>query len=315
MTDQARSVRDWVNRVQEHLDHAGVCFGHGAGNAADEAAGLVLQGLDLPPDFPETSWDRPVSAGEADRLTGMVGRRVQDRVPLAYLSRRAWFAGLSFYVDERAVVPRSPIAELIAERFRPWVEPDKVERVLDLCTGSGCIGIAAACAFPRASVDLTDLSVDALAVARRNVADHGLEDRVRVIRSDLYQALDPAMGENRYDLILSNPPYVGAAELAALPREYGHEPRFALAAGEDGLDVILPLLAGAPDYMTEQGVLVVEAGNTDRTLAAALPEIPFLWLEFRHGGHGVFLLHRQELMDHAGAVVELIEKRREQDGS
>jgi ribosomal protein L3 glutamine methyltransferase len=319
MTDQAKSVRDWVNRVREHLDGAGLCFGHGTDNAADEAAGLVLQGLDLPPDLPETSWDRPVSAHEAERLTQMVGRRVRDRVPAAYLSRRAWFAGLSFYVDERVLVPRSPIAELIAEQFQPWVEPDNVKWVLDLCTGSGCIGIAAAHAFPQARVDLTDLSEDALAVARRNVADHGLGDRVRVIRSDLYQALGPAMGQDmdntRYDLILSNPPYVGATELAVLPPEYGHEPEFGLAAGEDGLDVILPLLAGAADHMSEQGVLVVETGDADRALTAALPEFPFLWLEFRHGGHGVFLLHRQELMDHAGAVAELIEKRREQDGS
>jgi len=319
MNGHPESVREWVLRAQQRFEGAGLCFGHGTDNAADEAVALVLQGLGLPPDFPESTWDRQVSAREAEELAARVETRIRDRVPAAYLSQRAWFAGLPFYVDERVPVPRSPIAELIAEQFQPWVEPDRVERVLDLCTGSGCIGIAAACAFPQARVDLTDLSEDALSVARRNVAEHGLEDRVRVIRSDLYQALSQTKGptaeDNRYDLIVSNPPYVGAAEMEALPPEYGHEPREALAAGEDGLDILLPLLAGAPDHLSSHGVLVVETGDTDETLARALPGLPFLWLEFRHGGHGVFLLHKQELLDHAGAVVELMEKRREQDGS
>ncbi|TDJ31769.1 MAG: 50S ribosomal protein L3 N(5)-glutamine methyltransferase [Gammaproteobacteria bacterium] len=315
MNAQSESVRDWIVRAQQRFEGAGLCFGHGTDNAADEAAGLVLQGLGLPPDLPAAAWDRRVSGEEAQRLTKMVETRVRDRVPAAYLNRRAWFAGLSFYVDERVLVPRSPIAELIADEFRPWVVPGAAERILDLCTGCGCIGIAVAHAFPEARVDLADLSEDALAVARRNVDDHGLRQRVRVIASDLYQALGQEMDKNRYDLIVANPPYVGAAELASLPPEYGHEPSFGLAAGEDGLDVLLPLLAGAPDHMTENGILVVETGDTGETLAAALPALPFLWLEFRHGGHGVFLLHKQELMDHAGVVVELMEKRQERDGS
>ena len=315
MDRHPESVRGWVDQAQERFEGAGLCFGHGTENATDEAVALVLQSLGLPPDFPESGWDRRVSSQEAENLTGLVETRLRDRVPAAYLSRRAWFAGLPFYVDERVLVPRSPIAELIADQFQPWVEPDRVERVLDLCTGCGCIGVAAAYAFPQASVDLTDLSEDALCVARRNVADHGLEDRVHVIRSDLYQALGQEMDNTRYDLIVSNPPYVGAEELASLPPEYRHEPREALAAGEDGLDILLPLLAGAPEHLRSHGVLVVETGDTDETLARALPELPFLWLEFRHGGHGVFLLHRQELLDHAGTVVELMEKRRQRDGS
>lgn len=304
------SVHDWVDRARKSLEEAGLCFGHGTDNALDEAAALVLQALGLPPDPSDTDLTRRVGPDEDALLRRRLEQRIQRRVPAAYLSGEAWFAGLPFYVDQRTLVPRSPIAELIEERFSPWVDERSVKRVLDLCTGGGCIGIAVALAFPDASVDLTDLSLDALAVAGENVRRHGVEDRVEVLHSDLYAAL----AGRRYDLIVCNPPYVSRAEMETLPAEFRHEPELGLAGGEDGLDLVLPVLAGAAMQLSESGVLVVEVGNGQEALNAALPDIPFLWLEFRRGGHGVFLLHRQELIDHADALRELTEARRDRNG-
>ena len=222
----------------------------------------------------------------------LLKRRVAVRKPAAYLTQRAWFMGLPFYVDERALVPRSPLAELIERHFAPWLPDSRtVGGILDLGTGSGCIGLACAYAFPDARVDLADISAEALEVALRNVTEHGLEDQVEVIQSDLFSALKG----RRYDLIISNPPYVGLEELDSLPAEYQHEPRLGLAAGTEGLDVVMEILHQAADYLSRDGLLIVEVGNAQYALCAALPDVPFTWLEFEHGGQGVFLLNAAQL--------------------
>jgi ribosomal protein L3 glutamine methyltransferase len=226
-------------------------------------------------------------------VLALLEERIARRVPAAYLMGRMWFAGLEFEVDERVIVPRSPFAELIAARFEPWVEPQSVRRILDIGTGSGCMAIACAQAFPRARVDAVDLSADALEVARRNVARHGVGDRVRLLEGDCFGPV----GAARYELIVSNPPYVSDAEMDALPREYRHEPDCALRAGADGLDVVRRILAGAPAHLAPQGVLVVEVGDSEERLVAAYPRLPFVWLEFEHGGGGVCLLRRADF-DH-----------------
>ena len=280
-------IRDLVER----FDDAGLSYGHGTGNSLDEAAWLVFAALGLDHGDVPDAYSNPVQAAELAKIEELASRRIRQRVPLAYLLNQAWFAGLEFYVDERVLVPRSPIAELIAARFSPWLGAETVTRAADLGTGSGCIAIALAYAFPDADVDAVEISSDALAVATINIARHGLEGRVHAVESDLFDAL----GGRRYELIVSNPPYVDSADMDSLPREYRHEPELGLAAGPDGLDAVRRILTQASRFLTDNGILVCEVGNSQPALEAAFPDVAFVWLEFEHGGSGVFLLNKQDL--------------------
>ena len=286
------TVRALITEGARRLARARVCFGHGTDNARDEAAVLVLHALRLRRAASGAALSRArVPAAAATRARALITRRIRERIPSAYLTGVAGFAGLSFRVDPRVLIPRSPIAELIERGFAPWVEPQRVRRVLDLGTGSGCIAVAAARALPRARVDAVDISPAALAVAASNVRRHRLGARVRLVRSDHFRALRG----RTYDIIVSNPPYVGARELAGLPREYRHEPRLALAAGRAGLDSVRIILREAARHLRPRGVLVVEVGNTELALRRAYPRLPFLWLAFERGGGGVFVLTRAQL--------------------
>ena len=287
------SIQDYIRWGASRFNAAGLFFGHGTDNALDEATQLILFALHLPPDLPVNYRDCRLTSDERVAVVDLFERRIAERRPAAYLTNKAWFAGLEFYVDENVLVPRSPIAELVEAGFDPWVDPESVRRVLDLCTGSGCIGIAAAVHLPDAKVDLADVSAAALQVAARNLGAHGLEERVRVLESDLFDAL----GGQRYDVIVSNPPYVSFAELESLPEEYQREPKLGLAGGESGLELVLRILRDAPDHLNDDGVLVVELGNTAAELEGRFPDVPFLWLEFERGGEGVFLMNRQQLVE------------------
>jgi ribosomal protein L3 glutamine methyltransferase len=288
---ELKSLRDFVRWGASRFNAAGLCFGHGTDNALDEALLLVLHAVHLDYELPAEFLDTRVTAAERAAILELLGRRIDERVPAAYLTHRARFAGAWFHVDEHVLVPRSPLAELIERRFEPFVQADAVRRVLDLCTGSGCIAVACAHAFPDARVDATELSEPAAAVARRNVAEHGVADRVAVRVGDLYAPI----GRARYDVILSNPPYVSDAEMAALPAEYRREPALGLAAGADGLAVVRRILADARRHLEPGGILVVEVGDSAERLAAAYPQVPFLWLDLERGGSGVFLLTAAEL--------------------
>ncbi|MGB5064197.1 MAG: 50S ribosomal protein L3 N(5)-glutamine methyltransferase [Candidatus Competibacter sp.] len=286
------TIRDLIRWGASHMNEAGLHFGHGTDNAIDEAAALVLHALHLPPDLHAEYLQSRLTPAEKQAALRLLKRRITERKPAAYLTQRAWFMGLPFYVDERVLVPRSPLAELIERHFAPWLPDSRaVGGILDLGTGSGCIGLACAYAFPDARVDLVDISAEALEVARRNVDEHGLEDQVEVIQSDLFSALKG----RHYDLIVSNPPYVGLEELDGLPAEYRHEPRLGLVAGAEGLDVVVEILRQAADYLNRDGLLIVEVGNAQYALCEMLPDVPFTWLEFEHGGQGVFLLNVAQL--------------------
>ena len=277
--------------AKQCFDEADLYFGHGTDNAYDEAAFLVLRALDLPFEIDDDQLNQSLSSEVKDYLIKLVTHRIEQRQPVAYMLNEAWFCGLPFYVDERVLVPRSPLAELIGQRFSPWIVVEDVSRILDVGTGSGCIAIASALAFSDATVDAVDISADALAVAEENSCRHGVNDRLRLIRSDLYENLQ----EQRYDIIIANPPYVGAEEMAILPEEFRHEPRLGLQAGEDGLDIVRRLIAESRSHLNDTGILVVEVGNGQQALIEAFPLLPFLWLEFEFGGHGVFLLTTQQL--------------------
>jgi ribosomal protein L3 glutamine methyltransferase len=284
-------VADLVRHGAAAFERAGLAFGHGTDNAIDEAAALVFHALELDHAAADTAYNlRPEPAGVA-RVLALFDERIARRVPAAYLMGRMWFAGLEFEVDPRVIVPRSPFAELIHAHFRPWIDPARVRRILDIGTGSGCIAIACAVAFPDARVDAVDVSQQALEVARRNVARHGVGDRVHLYQGDVYAPL----GDARYDLIVSNPPYVSDAEMHALPPEYQHEPDLALRAGADGLDVVRRILDGLPRHLEADGALFVEVGDSDERMQQAFPDLPLTWLEFEHGGGGVFLLSGGDL--------------------
>ena len=298
MTTELATIIDFIRYGASRFAAAGLTFGHSYDNAVDEATHLVLQTLNLPHDLSPAYGQARLTASEREAVIALIDRRVTERVPVAYLTGRAWFAGLEFISDRRALVPRSPIAELILGGFSPWLDDREVQRALDLCTGSGCIGIAMASHNPDWQVDLVDISDEALELARENIAYQNVGSQVRAIASDLFAALE---GE-RYDLIVSNPPYVTEDEFAALPAEYAHEPRLGLTAGNQGLDIALRILAQAPDHLNENGVLIVEVGESERALVERLPEVPFNWVEFQVGQMGVLVIEREDLVRHRAAI-------------
>ncbi|MCE2573219.1 50S ribosomal protein L3 N(5)-glutamine methyltransferase [Motilimonas eburnea] len=287
---ELHTIGDMIRWSASQFSANGLFYGHGSDNAWDEAVQLILPSLHLPLNMGDAVYQAKLLTSERDALVSLVARRIIERVPTAYLTNRAWFAGLEFYVDERVLVPRSPFAELIGQGFAPWLTSEP-QRVLDLCTGSACIAIACAYAFPAAEVDAVDISIDALDVAQINICDHGLEQQVFPIQSDLFDELKG----HKYDLIVSNPPYVDAEDMASLPDEFTHEPELGLAAGFDGLDLVRRMLAQAADMLTDDGILLVEVGNSQIHLEQAYPQVPFTWLEFEHGGHGVFMLTQAQL--------------------
>lgn len=286
-----RSLRALVEWAEERLAAAPLTYGHGTDNPRDEAVWLVASAIGLSPVDPDLDPELPVSAEAAQRAAQLVERRIAEQTPTAYLTGQAWFAGLEFRVDERALVPRSPLAEPIAQRFAPWVGDRPVARILDLGTGCGCIAVACAYAFPEARVHASDTDADALALAAENVRSHGLEQRVELFQADIFEGLP----DDRYDLIVSNPPYVDAPAMAALPPEYRQEPAHALAAGAEGLAVVDRILAQARARLAFDGVLVVEVGRAGATLERRHPALEFVWLDFAHGGDGVFLLSADAL--------------------
>jgi ribosomal protein L3 glutamine methyltransferase len=287
------TLQDMLRWTVSRFNAAGLFYGHGTDNSWDEAIQLVLPTLYLPLDVPPHILNSRLTTSERSRIVNRVVRRINERTPTAYLTNKAWFCGLEFFVDERVLVPRSPIGELIEEEFQPWLQ-SAPSRVMDLCTGSGCIAIACAHAFPEAEVDAIDISTDALAVAEQNVQDHGMEQQVFPIRSDLFRDL-PAL--DKYDLIVSNPPYVDQEDMDSLPEEFTHEPELGLAAGTDGLKLVRRILANAPDYLNENGVLICEVGNSMVHMMEQYPQIPFTWIEFSNGGHGVFALTKEQLVE------------------
>jgi ribosomal protein L3 glutamine methyltransferase len=280
-----------LRRATQRLSRARLYYGHGTETPADDAAALLAHARGLKRPLVERDLAATVPLRAQLRLERLLQRRIRDRVPVVYLTNLCWYAGIPFYIDERVLIPRSPIAELIESRFAPWVDPSAVRHIADLGTGSGCIALAAAVYFPRARVDAVDISADALEVARINRAALGLSRRVRLVRSDFFEQL----AGRRYDIIVSNPPYVGTAEFNGLPPEYGHEPAGALRSGRDGMDAVRVLLAQSAAHLTEQGVLVVEVGNTETRLRRAFPKLPFMWFSFARGGGGVFLLTAAQL--------------------
>ena len=289
--DQLTTMGDFVRWGASRFNETGLTFGHGIDNALDEAFHLVTHALHLPHDIPPYMIETTLIRDERVVVFELLQKRVTSRLPAPYLTNEAWFAGLPFYVDERVLIPRSPIAELIEAGFEPWVDASRVDDILDLCTGSGCIAIASALVYPHARVDATDLSADALQVAQKNVERHQVMDQLSLFEGDLFQGLK----DRQYDVIVSNPPYVDAEDMAALTEEYHHEPAFALAAGEDGLDIVRRILRQAGDYLKPGGILIVEVGNSAAALVEAYPEVPFTWIEFERGGHGVFMLTEEHL--------------------
>ena len=288
------TLRDYIRWAASRFTQAKVSFGHGTVTAIDEAAALVLHTVYQPYNLAEAYLDTVLTMNERQAVIDIIDRRINERIPAAYLTNEAIFAGLSFYVDDRVLVPRSPIAELIEQRFSPWVEEDQVGRILDLCTGSACIAIACAYAFPDALVDAVDLSADALAVAEINIENHQVSESVTIYQSDLFKNLPAAL----YDVIVSNPPYVCHEEWEQLPKEFRAEPDIGFKGGFTGLDIVLRILVDADDYLAEQGILIVEVGSSAETLQNTFLNVPFYWLDFERGGDGVFLLTAEQVHDY-----------------
>ena len=304
MPADLRTIVDFIRYGASRFNAAGLSFGHSMDNALDEATQLVLHALHLPHDLPPAYGQAALTGEEKQEVMALFARRINERVPACYLTGEAWFAGLSFKSDPRALVPRSPIAELIESGFEPWLGEREVRRALDLCTGSGCIGIAMAHYHPHWQVDAVDISDDALALAAENV-ERLHADNVRLLKSDLFAGLEGEV----YDLIVTNPPYVTHAETDALPAEYRHEPELGLRAGEDGLDIALAILRDAPAHLSGHGLLVCEVGESERALVRLLPELPLAWVEFKVGQMGVFVAERADLLAQHDKIRALADAR------
>lgn len=294
ITEALLTIRDWLRYSVSRLEESGVFFGHGTDNAYDESVWLVMSALHLPLDTLDNFLDARITQEEAKHLAHLIERRVTERVPTAYLLREAWLKGFKFYVDERVIVPRSFIAELLEDSLAPWIEyPEMVESAADICTGSGCLGVLLAHAFPNATVDVVDISPEAIAVANINIKNYGLEEQITAVQSDMFSGLKG----KTYDLIISNPPYVDAPAMSALPQEYRNEPQIALGSGVAGLDHTHILLKEAKKYLNDDGILVVEIGHNRDALLDAYPELPFTWLDVESGNEFVFLLTKEQLPD------------------
>lgn len=286
-------VRECLERITAQLTQSDLFHGHGIDNAWDEAVALVCHVLHLPIDCDDSVLQHTVSNVQWQRMEHLTKRRIDERVPIFYLTQQAWFMGLPFYVDERVLIPRSPFAEWIEKRFEPWVDPHQVQHILEIGTGSGCMAIAAAYVFPDAAIDAVDISEGALAVAKQNVEQHVMTDSVRLLRSNCFRNLD---ADKQYDLIISNPPYVAQEEIDELPPEYRHEPiETALYAADEGMAIVDEIIREAPKHMTPNAVLVIEVGYSDEILLSRYPHVPFTWLECEYGGQGLFLLTKEQL--------------------
>lgn len=299
-TEKLKTIGDFIRYAVTEFEKNGLFYGHGTDNPWDEAANLVFLTLHLPMNIPEYIYATRLIMEERETLYHIIQKRITTRKPIAYLTQRSWFAGLEFFVDERVLVPRSPIAELIEKHFSPWLDEIEVRHIADVGTGSACIACACAAYFPEAQVDAIDISSDALEVAKENVTRHGLTEQVNLIKSDLFSQVPAG---RKYELIVSNPPYVDAQAMKTLPAEYRQEPELGLAAGDDGLELAIPLLIQALERLTDDGILIVEVGHSQAALEQRFPHIPFIWLDFERGGTGVFLLTASELRKHAKEVL------------
>ena len=300
-----QTAESWLEYCAGEMKRAGLFFGHGTNNANDEAAWMLLHILKAPLDGSFDQWDTVLTTTQADELQKLLARRIDERCPLAYLISEARFCGLDFIVSPQVLIPRSPVAELIVEQFSPWVKLGEGSRVLDMCTGGGCIAIAMAVYMPGCKVDAVDISPDALDIASQNIERHAVGERVRLVESDLFSALD----DSRYDMIVSNPPYVSADVFEKLPAEYLAEPSTGLVCGEDGLDIVLKIMDAAPQYLKQQGILIMEVGESAETLQEILPRVPFFWLDFEQGGDGVFMLEYDQLIACQADVRAILEQR------
>ena len=301
-----QTADNWLEFCAAEMDRAGLFFGHGTDNAHDEAAWMLLHVLGKPTDGSFQQWDVILTEDQQEALRALLARRINERCPLAYLTGETRFCGLDFVVSPQVLIPRSPLAELIVEKFSPWLDLHEGARVLDMCTGGGCIAIAMAVYMPECTVDAVDISAEALSIAAQNIERHAVTDRVHLIRSDLFSALD----KTAYDLIVSNPPYVSTDVFEQLPAEYRAEPSLGLVSGEDGLDIVLKILDAAPGYLKQRGILVVEVGESAETLQEILPRVPFFWLDFDAGGDGIFMLEYDQLIACREDVRAILEQRK-----